>query len=312
LRVPARLCKALWLLAALVPAAGHAQVTTNVTSSGLGTTVTPQAGGLYDITGGTRPGNGPNLFHSFGGFSIGAGDVANFKNDSGLATSNVVGRVTGGDVSNIFGTIRSTDFGNANLFLINPAGWVFGPTASLDVGGSFHASTAHYLRFADGAQFFADPAQSSVLTSAAPVAFGFLGPTGPVVIDSSFLQVPEGQTLSFVGGDVQISNATLMAPSGRIQIGSFASAGEASIDSLAGSFATLGQIDISGSSLSSADVDGDPAIVDGGTVLLRGGIVNITGFSSMIRVARRRLTLASIFYQAPLAETSSFVADSFS
>src|SRR2546430_5695917 len=117
----------------------------------LGTNVAPPAGGVYDITGGARPGNGSNLFHSFGAFSVGSGDVANFKNDSGLSTSNIVGRVTGGDPSSIFGTIRTNDpttgFGSANLFLINPAGWIFGATAALDVGGSFHASTAHYVRF---------------------------------------------------------------------------------------------------------------------------------------------------------------------
>ena len=284
--------KGLWLAAALlIPAAGQAQVSTNITASpqpgaGLGTTVTPQAGGVYDITGGTRPGNGPNLFHSFGTFNVGAGDVANFRNDSLLPTSNILGRVTGElgtgpQISNVFGTIRTTDFGNANLFLINPAGWVFGPTASLDVGGSFHVSSAHYVRFDDGAQFFADPAQASVLTSAAPAAFGFLGPTGPIVVGdptstSVSLSVPSGKILSFVGGDVQISNAQLGAPSGKIQIGSFASAGETSVDGLNGVFSSLGNIQISSSTLTAADVDG---LNGGGTVLLRGGDITINNFS---------------------------------
>ena len=77
--VPARLRKILWLVAALsVPGAGHAQVSTNITSSGFTTSVpsAPPAGGVYDITGGTRPSNGPNLFHSFQTFSVGSGDVA--------------------------------------------------------------------------------------------------------------------------------------------------------------------------------------------------------------------------------------------
>ena len=140
--------RGLWLLGvALHAAVSHAQVTTSITSSGLGTSIAAPVGGVHDITGGTRSGpgqTGPNLFHSFGSFSVGAGDVANFQNDSGLATSNILGRVTGGMQSDIFGTIRTTDFGAANLFLINPAGWLFGPSAVLEVGGSFHASTAHY------------------------------------------------------------------------------------------------------------------------------------------------------------------------
>ena len=78
--------------------------------------------------GGTRPGGGPNLFHSFGDFSVGGGDIANFLNDSGLQTSNILGRVTGGNISNIFGTIQTTGFGNANLFLMNPPDSCLGRT----------------------------------------------------------------------------------------------------------------------------------------------------------------------------------------
>src|SRR5438067_1227368 len=183
------------LLAALLHAGvGHAQVT-NITSSGLGTRITPQADGVtHDITGGHRPEGGPNLFHSFGSLSVGAGDIANFRNDTGIATSNIVGRVTGGATSNIFGTIQTTDFGSANLFLINPAGWVFGPSASLNVGGSFHVSTAHYLTLDNGEQFIASDANQAPLRSAAPIAFGFLGPTSPIVVQA-FLNVLEGQPL---------------------------------------------------------------------------------------------------------------------
>ena len=82
----------------------------------LATTIT-HAGDLYNITGGTRPGNGPNLFHSFGDFSVGGGDIANFLNNTHLPTSNILGRVTGGNISNIDGTIQTIGFGTANVFL---------------------------------------------------------------------------------------------------------------------------------------------------------------------------------------------------
>src|SRR5207249_7360588 len=121
----------------------YAQVTTNITSSGLGTSVSPiSPSGAVTITGGTRPGNnGPNLFHSFGLFNVGASGTANFFNDTGLPTTKIVSRVTGGRPSNIFGTIQTTGFGNANLFLMNPAGILFGPNATLNVGGSVHFTT---------------------------------------------------------------------------------------------------------------------------------------------------------------------------
>jgi filamentous hemagglutinin family protein len=170
-----------------------------VTSDGTVGTVVTRGGSIFDITGGAR--RGSNLFHSFGLFNVGTGETANFLNDSGLPTSNILGRVTGGQTSSIFGTIKTTNFGNASLFLINPAGWLFGPTASLNVGGSFHVSTADYLKFVDGAKFHADLARQSVLTSSPVAAFGFLSqnPAG-ISIQGSTLEVPEGQALSLVGG----------------------------------------------------------------------------------------------------------------
>ena len=287
-KIPASKSRRRWIVARVVeiltlltlPAIGSAQVSTNITSSGLGTTIT-QSGPINDITGGTR--RGGNLFHSFGSFDVGTGDTANFLNDTGLATSNIVGRVNGGQTSSVFGTIKTTDFGNANLFLINPFGWIFGSGASLDVGGSFHASTADYIKFPDGA-FFADnsPLPANGLT-ANPLAFGFLGSplcNSPCisVADGSNLKVPDGQTLSLVGGDVQITGgSTLSAPSGRIQIGSFTSAGEATVDGLNGSFASKGQVAISSSSIDASGVqtfDPDGNLISetpAGTVVIRGG-----------------------------------------
>ena len=127
----------LWLALAVVSA--QAQAAPPITPSGLNTQVSGpiSVGGQtqYDITGGTRPGGGTNLFHSFGDFNVPNNNIANFLNDSGLATSNILGRVTGGNISNIFGTIQTTGFGNANLFLMNPAGFLFGPNATVNVGG---------------------------------------------------------------------------------------------------------------------------------------------------------------------------------
>ncbi len=285
----------------LFPSFSHAQGT-SITSSGLLTCVgaacsgsgtpLPTGGKNFDITGGTA--KGANLFHSFGLFSVGAGDIANFNNTNGLAITNILGRVTEGQVSNISGTIQTTNFGTANLFLINPAGWIFGPTASLNVGGSFHVSTANYLRFADGGIFSADntPLPNNGLLATNPVAFGFLGPTGSISIEGSNLSVDRGNTLSIVGGDVTIREdpltltaPALTAPGGRIQIGSFASAGEATVDGLNGAFTSLGRVQISGgASINAAgdvriDADGNPSVVNGGTVLIRGGQVNILGAS---------------------------------
>jgi large exoprotein involved in heme utilization and adhesion len=96
----------LWTSAAGLGGVPHAQATPPITPSGLNTqvnlSVTPPSGTVqYDITGGTRPGGGVNLFHSFGDFNVPNNTIANFLNDSGLTTSNILGRVTGGNPSTL-------------------------------------------------------------------------------------------------------------------------------------------------------------------------------------------------------------------
>jgi filamentous hemagglutinin family protein len=67
-----------------------------------------------------------NLFHSFQEFNIDSGRGAYFTNPTGI--ENILSRVTGGNRSEIFGKLGV--LGNANLFLINPNGIIFGRNAS--------------------------------------------------------------------------------------------------------------------------------------------------------------------------------------
>ena len=159
---------------------------------------------------------GRNLFHSFRHFNLATGESASF---SGPATvRNVLARVTGGSVSSIDGLIQSTIPG-ANLFLLNPAGIVFGPNASLDVSGAFTATTADYIRFADGGRFSANPAERPVLTSADPRAFGFLPATpADVTLNDTQLAAAPYSRLVVVAGNVQLNGtATLSAPDGVVE-----------------------------------------------------------------------------------------------
>jgi filamentous hemagglutinin family protein len=216
---------------------------------------------------------GGNLFHSFGEFNVPRGGSATFAGPNTIA--NIVSRVTGGQQSVIDGRLRS-EIAGANLYLLNPSGVLFGPNASLDVSGSFHVSTADYLRFADGATFSANLGQASVLTVAPPAAFGFLGQNpAAMTIEESVLEVPAGQTLSLVGGDITIVGGPegfLSAPGGRIQLASVASPGEVGFSRLelapdlqVDGFARLGRITLSQLALLDASGDG------GGSVLLRSG-----------------------------------------
>lgn len=275
-------------------AVAHAQMPPPITSSGLNTLVSssvPAAQGKiqFNITGGTRAGNGANLFHSFGEFGVPTNSIANFLNETALPTMNILGRVTGGNNSNIFGTIQTTGFGNANLFLMNPAGFLFGPNATVNVGGMVTFTSADYLRLTDGVRFNAAPnAVADALLSAAPVAaFGFLGSNpGAIIVQGSQLTVSDGQGISLVGGNIIMQSGTLdndtvqptrlSAPNGQINLASAASPGEILSPNLqlaanvnGESFTSLGSIMIG------QDARIDTAGTTAGTIAIRGGQLTI-------------------------------------
>lgn len=210
----------------------HAQVTPDNTLNTSVTSTTSMSGSnSYTINNGTRVGN--NLFHSFSQFSILSGGSASFDNATDI--QNIFSRVTGGNISNIDGEISAK--GSANLFLINPAGVIFGQNASLNIGGSFITTTANSIKFADGTEFSAlQGADQPLLTMSAPVGLqmgsnsasiktqgrGYAN-SGSVIVptpNSTELQVNPGKTLALVGGNLQIDGFILNAPEGRVELGS--------------------------------------------------------------------------------------------
>ncbi|MEB3828526.1 two-partner secretion domain-containing protein [Phormidium sp. CCY1219] len=174
--------------------------------------VTPE-GQTRVITGGTEAGG--NLFHSFREFNVPTGGVAYF--DNAPAIHNIFTRITGGTRSQIDGLLQTN--GTANLFLLNPAGIIFGPHARLNVGGSFFASSAEAIAFADRTQFSATPRDTPpLLTISVPLGLQ-LGPNPEsVAVNGAILQVPPGETLSFVGADIAIAHSELNAPGGQIRL----------------------------------------------------------------------------------------------
>src|SRR5213593_2893926 len=162
---------------------------------------------------------GDNLFHSFSRFGIRTNETATF--DGPASVKNVIARVTGVGASNIDGTLRSA-MPLADVWLLNPSGIVFGPGATLEVPGSFHAATADYLGFAGSDERFSAKLQlSNVLSAAAPSAFGFLPETiaaAPIEVTGSTLSASDGKTLELAGGDVTLTGADLIAPAGTIEL----------------------------------------------------------------------------------------------
>jgi filamentous hemagglutinin family protein len=249
---------------------------------------------------------GSNLFHSFDTLSLGENDVLRFTGSPSI--EHLIARVTGGAVSNIAGVIRS-DLPNADLFLMNPAGLVFSSPNGVAqdpilTQGSFFASTADALQFADGSLFTAAGGEDASLILAEPSAWGFLGGGlgGTITTRATqFLQVPDGQVLSLVGSELVITDAsTLVAEGGEIELAAV------------GDQATIVPLDLDGYSIDGLDRDGlgeiriEAGIDSGSTlrtgndastfgrVVIRGGRLEITGASSVSGGGRAGPTAASI------------------
>ncbi|MGL4880331.1 MAG: filamentous hemagglutinin N-terminal domain-containing protein, partial [Waterburya sp.] len=290
-----------WLQISLC-AFGYFYATSNtalaqVTSDGTVNTQVTENGNVAEITGGQT--RGSNLFHSFRDFSVGTGNEAFFNNATDI--SNIFSRVTGGNISNIDGLIRSN--GSANLFLINPAGILFGQNARLDVGGSFYGSTADSILFDDGEFSATDLENPPVLTVNAPIGLQLRETAGEIVVQGTGnnltfdrtslaliqgetppgLQVKPGETLALVGNGVKLEGSNLLADGGRIEVGSINSPGLVNLIAKEGDW-TLDYSDIS----SFQDIElSDRASVDvsstlgSGSVQIQGKNVSLDGGSAI-------------------------------
>ncbi len=237
---------------------------------------------------------GANLFHSFSQFNIGEGRGAYFTPPPEI--ENILTRVTGANRSEILG--RLGVLGNANLFLINPNGIVFGPSASLDVQGSFLATTADAVKLGDAGLWSASQPATSNLLVVSPSALWFNAVAAQPIVNRSQaqslinqpnsddrspgLQVRPGRTLALVGGNVLLEGGNLTASQGRIELGSVAGVGQVSLSQSGNSFVLgydeihdFGKIALSNRAF--VDVSGPR----GGEIQILGGRLEMTQSSNI-------------------------------
>ena len=200
------------------------------TNAPIPTFAAPPYDTVYDIQQTLGQTVGSNLFHSFGRFNLTATEAASFQSDAGIR--NIISRVTGGTASSIDGLIF-TQSANVNLFLINPAGIVFGSNARLDIGsstrGSFVATTLDAITFPGGGQFSAvNPGNASSLLTLVGDPSGFLASQrqpGSIVSRGNLLKVYPEQSLLLLGGEIQLNNSLLQAENGRVELAGVAGEG---------------------------------------------------------------------------------------
>ncbi|MEG4120053.1 filamentous hemagglutinin N-terminal domain-containing protein, partial [Microcoleus sp. N9_B4] len=245
---------------------------------------------------------GVNLFHSLREFNVGEGRGAYFANPSGIA--NIFTRVTGGNPSNILGTLGVQ--GNANLFLLNPKGIIFGPNARLDLRGSFIGATGSGVLFDNGFEFSAaDPNAVPLLAINIPVGLNFRENSGTIVNSSQTmaptsalpplpieipafeklgLAVDPGQTLALIGGDIQLQGGNLTAYTGQILLGSVQSPGLVQFEPTAlglnlnyDNISNFGNIEMNGAIINTSGLGGGKIDIRGGNVTVSSsGIYSLT------------------------------------
>ncbi|MBO3459381.1 filamentous hemagglutinin N-terminal domain-containing protein [Aetokthonos hydrillicola CCALA 1050] len=276
---------------------------------------------IFNISGGTTAGR--NLFHSFQQFSVPTNTTAFFNN--ALNIQNVISRVTGGSISNIDGVLRTN--GKANLFLINPNGIIFGVNARLNVG-SFVASTASSINFADGKKFSATASQTTPLLSInVPTGLQFGDNPGRIlvqgngrglrnansaIIDTNIgLRVDPNQTLALVGGDVTFEGGTLKTAGGRIELGSVGEPGVVSLTPINKGF-SLGYENISSfkdiqlSRATAVDASGE----SGGDIQVQSRQLTVTGGSQIQATTLRSGTGGTLTVSASqMVQVSGSTAD---
>src|SRR5919202_419946 len=223
---------------------------------------------------------GANLFHSFTQFNVGDRQRVYFANPVGI--ENILTRVTGTNASNILGTLGVTG-GNANLFLINPNGILFGPNASLSLNGSFIATTANAIQFGNQGFFSASAPAAPFLLSVNPTAFFFNQIATQPITNQARLQVPNSRSLLLVGGDVAIDGGRLNAPDGRVELGGIAGAGTVGLNvdgnNLSLSFPeSVARSDLSLTNGAKVDVSGE----GGGFIQVQGSAVTVADASEIL------------------------------
>ncbi|MGK7898746.1 MAG: filamentous hemagglutinin N-terminal domain-containing protein [Xenococcus sp. (in: cyanobacteria)] len=198
--------------------------TAQVSPDGTTNTAVDVNGNDFTINQGDRAGG--NLFHSFSDFYVPNSGSAFFNNATDIV--NIFSRVTGGNISNINGLLRAQ--GNANLFLLNPAGIIFGENARLDIGGSFYGGTTDSILFPDGEFSATDFDNPPLLTINAPIGLNFRDNPGDIVNQSTAsvgtgffnnpvgLQVKEGQSITLEAGNIFFDGGLANAPGGSITL----------------------------------------------------------------------------------------------
>jgi filamentous hemagglutinin family protein len=202
----------------------------------LNTLVTDGNDSIVRVSGGSQAGK--NLFHSFDQLNVNADQQLLFENSG--STQNIFSRVTGSSVSSLNGLISTLN--PSNVYILNLNGIVFGESISLNIGGSFLASTASSIQFNDGINFTSVLGRGKQAISLSELQLiRFFGDSGSITLNgtgnqinvdpitrigigaglsTNGIRVDLSQGIVLLGDGIQLDGGTVTAPSGTISLGS--------------------------------------------------------------------------------------------
>ena len=278
---------------------------------------------MTTITGGEQVGN--NLFFLLEEFSVSENEEITFE--SAIDVENIFIEIAGNEPSIVNGLLKAT--GKSDIFFANPNGIIFNENSRLEIEGSFLATTANSIDFADGTTLVVGQDNSNVgLTDSIPIGLNFLGDNASINVngngsqinrlesnqfdrgnnpDLSQLTVEPDKTLALIGGEIKIEGGSLTAVSGHIELGGI-NEGIVALNQDAEKL-TLGfeevssfsdielsaksAVDVSGAGTSSIQINADDILLRDGSVLLS----QSTGDNSLGSItinAAKSLTISDI------------------
>lgn len=216
--------------------------------------------------------NSPGAIINWQNFSIGAGEITRFIQQSSAST--VLNRVTGRDPSSILGTLQS----NGHVWLINPNGVIFGQGARVDVAGLVASSLNIGNRdFANGSHKFIGSGSEGAVKNAGNISASG-GPVllfAPDVENSGIITSPRGEIILAAGHSVELADSanpalrvTVTAGGEAVNLGQIISAG--------GGAGMMG-----GMVRQAGLVSASSATAEGGRIFLKGSAATTLGKGSV-------------------------------
>ncbi len=252
-KAPARIFSSVAIAVAACFAGNLAQANPTAPTVVHGTASFQQAGSILNIT------NSPNAIINWGSFSISAGELTRFIQQSGASA--VLNRVIGQDPSAILGALQS----NGRVFLINPNGIVFGAGAQIDVAGLV-ASTLNLSNedFLNNRMRFTDGAGAGAVLNQGSLTGGSVYLIGKAVANEGLITSPNGEVILAAGNSVEL--VTPGTPQLRVEV----VAPDNEARNLGTITADAGRIGIyAGLIRQDGTLRADSAVVEGGRILLK-------------------------------------------